>query len=217
MTKLTVAEYAALKCITVQAVYKKINNLKTVEEKQNGRKKLFIIVEDEEPKTVEDEIKPNSTDNFNPSISTSTDEDRAGSTDDFNPSISTSTPQIKPNSTGELNPALLELLQKQVQEKDKQIEEKDKQIERLQKAAEDKDKQIQEQFERFTALLMRSQELEALTHKLLLGQGETGEEPPQEADNTEEIEVEPPKPEDQEPPKKMGFFRRLFKRKKGEP
>ena len=198
MTKLTVAEYAALKCITVQAVYKKINNLKTVEEKQNGRKKLFIIVEDEEPKTVEDEIKPNSTDNFNPSISTST-------------------PQIKPNSTGELNPALLELLQKQVQEKDKQIEEKDKQIERLQKAAEDKDKQIQEQFERFTALLMRSQELEALTHKLLLGQGETAEEPPQEADNTEEIEVEPPKPEEQEPPKKMGFFRRLFKRKKGEP
>lgn len=209
MTKLTVAEYAELHSISVQAVYKKINRLKTIEEERNGRKQMFIIVgEEEDQKTIEDEIKPSSTVNSTPAASTSTPENKDSSTAELNPDSSTSTPEVKPSSTAELNPAILDLLQAQ-------LEEKDKQIERLQKAAEEKDKQIQEQFDRFTALLMRSQELEALTHKLLLGQGEAAEEP-QEVANQEEIipEEATPKTEEQEPPKKAGFFSRLFKRKK---
>lgn len=210
MSKLTVAEYADLHSISVQAVYKKINRLNTIEEERNGRKQIFIITgEDSEEKTAEEEVKLSSTANSTSTASTSTPEKQDNSTYNSTPAASTSTPEVKPSSTDELNPAILDLLQAQ-------LEEKDKQIERLQKAAEEKDKQIQEQFERFTALLMRSQELEALTHKLLLGQGEAAAEEPQEVINQAEVipEEEPPKTEDQEPPKKEGFFSRLFKRKK---
>ena len=78
MSKLTVAEYAELKSISLQAVYKKINKLNTVEEERNGRKQIFIIV-DEEPKQAEDDIKPNSTVNSTDSNSTSTPEDKTNS------------------------------------------------------------------------------------------------------------------------------------------
>lgn len=223
MSRLTVKEYADLHCISVQAVYKKINTLKTIEEVKNGRKQIFIIVGEEEPKPKEEEIKPSSTVNSTPAASTSTPQEQAASTVNSTPAASTSTAPIQPISTYELNPALLEMLQAQIQEKDKQIEEKDKQIERLQNAADEKDRQIKDQFERLSALLLRSQELEALTHRLLLGQGEAAEEPPQEGDKAEVIETEPPKTEeappqdeDQEPPKKEGFFSRLIKRIKGE-
>ena len=151
MKKLTVAEYAELNCISVQAVYKKINRLNTIEEERNGRKQILIIL-DEEPKNKEDIIKPDSTSN-----STSTPDN--------------STPNIKPNSTNELNPNIIEILEAQLKEKDKQIE-------RLQKATEEKDKQIKEQFERLTQLIARSQELEARAHTLLL-EGETEKEPEQ--------------------------------------
>jgi len=209
MSKLTVAEYAELHSISVQAVYKKINRLHTIEEERNGRKQIFIVVgEEEEDKTAGEEVKPYSTVNSTPTASTSTPEEQDNSTVNSTPTASTSTQEVKPSSTAELNPAILEVLQAQ-------LEEKDRQIERLQKAAEEKDRQIQEQFDRFTALLMRSQELEALTHKLLLGQGEAAEEPQEVANQAEIIPEEaPPKTEEQEPPKKTGFFSRLFKRKK---
>lgn len=203
MSKLTVAEYAELHSISVQAVYKKINRLKTVEEERNGRKQILIIVgEDVDNNPLEDDVKPSSTYNSTPISSTSTPDSVVSPSAELNPDDSTSTSRVKPSSTAELNPALLELLQAQ-------LEEKDKQIERLQKAGEEKDKQIQEQFERFTALLMRSQELEALTHKLLLGQGESAAEEPQEViSQTEEVVVE------ETPPKKESFFSRLFKQNK---
>ena len=108
MNKITVAEYAKLNNISVQAVYKKINKLNTVEETSiNGRKQIFIIIDNN--------IKPYSTDNFNAEDSTSTTIKEDYSTDNFNVAI--------------------QILKEQLQEKDKQIEKlyntieiKDKQI-----------------------------------------------------------------------------------------
>ena len=136
MNKLTVAEYAKSKCISVQAVYKKIDRLKTIEEERNGRKQILIIVDDEEQETAEEEIKPNSTPikpsstvDFNPDNSTSTPQEEENTTNKFNPDSSTSTPTIQPSSTVDFNPSVLQILQEQIQEKDKQIE-------RLQQATE---------------------------------------------------------------------------------
>ena len=176
MKKLTVAEYAKLHDISVQAVYKKVDRLKTVEEERNGRYITLIIVDDEGQETSKQEIKPDSTGN-----STSTPQD--------------STPEFKPDSTGELNQEIIEVLKQQLQEKDKQIE-------RLQE-------ENKAQFERFTELLYRSQQLEALTHKLLEA-GDLEPEPLQDKDNDN------PEKTDQEQPKKKGFFSRLFKKNKGE-
>lgn len=211
MKKLTVAEYADLKSISLQAVYKKINKLNTVEEERNGRKQIFIIV-DEEPKSKEEEIKPTSTSNSTPINSTSTPKDQENSTLNSTSTPANSTPQIQPNTTNDLNPLLVELLQTQLKEKDKQIEEKDKQIERLQSAADEKDKQLKEQFDRLTALLARSQELEAIANRLLTEGKDTEETEP--LQDEEIVAVETPEEEDQEPENKKGFFSRIFNRKK---
>lgn len=207
MKKLTVAEYAEIKCISVQAVYKRINKLNTIEEKRNGKKQIFIIL-DEEQKPKEEAIKPDLTSNSTPADSTSTPTNKTNLTYNSTSTHANSTPDIKPNSTSnstaDSTSDIIELLQSQIKEKDKQIEEKDKQIERLQDATAEKDKQIKEQFERLTALLARSQELEAITHRLL-GAGEAEQE--QEDDI---IDINNQKK------KKVGFFHRIFKRNKEE-
>lgn len=196
MKKLTVAEYAELNCISVQAVYKKINKLNTIEEKRNGKKQILIII-DEKPKPEEEAIKPNSTTNSTPADSTSTPKNEINSTYNSTSTPANSTADIKPNSTADSTTDIIELLQSQIKEKDKQIE-------RLQNATAEKDKQIKEQFERLTTLLARAQELEAITHRLL----EAGE-------------VEQDKEEDiininNQKKKKVGFFNRIFKRNKEE-
>lgn len=201
MKKLTVAEYAELNCISVQAVYKKINRLNTIEEERNGRKQILIIL-DEEPKDKEDIIKPDSTSNSTSTPDDSTPKEQTNSTSNSTSTPDNSTPNIKPNSTNELNPNIIEILEAQLKEKDKQIE-------RLQKATEEKDKQIKEQFERLTQLIARSQELEARAHTLLL-EGETEKEPEQKQGKIIDINTA----EKQE--NKQGFFSRLFKRKKEE-
>ena len=200
MNKLTVAEYAEIKCISVQAVYKRINKLNTIEEKRNGKKQIFIIL-DEEQKPKEEAIKPDLTSNSTPADSTSTPTNKTNSTYNSTSTPANSTTDIKPNSTSnstaDSTPDIIELLQSQIKEKDKQIE-------RLQDATAEKDKQIKEQFERLTALLARSQELEAITHRLL-GAGEAEQE--QEEDI---IDI------DNQKKKKIGFFHRIFKRNKEE-
>lgn len=213
MTKLTVAEYAELKGISKVAAYKRIEKgrVRAVSEVYNGREQYLIIIgEDEE--TVEQEIKPELTGDLT--------ENKPNLTAD-KPDLTSSKSEIKPELTGNLtankpdltfqNTDILELLKKQIQEKDKQIAEKDRQIERLQNAADEKDKQLKEQFDRLTALLARSQELEAISHRLL-GEGEAAEQ-----DNNQDsiVDIKTPDNESQEQTTKKGFFNRLFKRKKG--
>lgn len=192
MSKLTVAEYAEKHSISKQAVYKRLDSLNTVVEDRNGRRIVLIIDEDEERTP---EIQPNSTD-FNP-ISTEIQPDIKPISTEFKPNLNQ---DIQPNSTtkpeNDLNLSVISILQKQ-------LEEKDRQIERLQEETKEKDRQIQEQFDKFTALLMRSQELEALTHKLLSDQTESEE---QEENTTIAID------EEKEPQKKRSFWQRLFRK-----
>jgi len=177
MIKLSVAEYAKLNNISVQAVYKKINRLNTIEEKNNGRKQIFIIIDNST------DIKPNSINELNSTPADFNPPKEANSTSDLNSTPPRSTLDIKPNSTNELNLITIETLKEQLNEKDKQIE-------RLYNTIAEKDKQLQEQFDKLTNLLAREQELQALSQRLL---------------TTQEQE-----------PKKIGFFERIFKRKREE-
>lgn len=212
MKKLTVAEYAELKGISKVAAYKRIEKgrVKAVSEVYNGREQYIIILgEDKEP--IEPEIKPDLT------------EDLTKSKPDLTsnkPDLTDDKPEIKPDLTEDLTDDKPDLTSQNQDDKTdildllkSQIQEKDKQIERLQNAVDEKDKQLKEQFDRLTALIARSQELEALSHKLL-GEGETDE--PEPLQDNSIVVNEKPDNEEPEPPKKQGFFSRLFKRKKGE-
>ena len=201
MKKLTIAEYAELNNISVQAVYKKIKKLQTVKEERNGKTITLILMEEDADKPAEGgaDIKPSTTD-YQPNTTEFQPQNQPNSTDFKFNHQPTFNQDIQPNSTEnkgeEVSPALFQMLKEQ-------LEEKDRQIERLQKAAEEKDKQLQEQFDRLSSLLLRSQELEALTHKLLLGQGENApseEAPPQEQKRTVE----------EQPPKKKKWYSFLF-------
>lgn len=185
MKKITVAEYAKLKGISKTAVYKKLKRLNTVKEEINGKEQILIIIDDND--TEKPENNPNSTTN-----STEINPNSTINSTELNPDTQpNSTTNSTPDSTKFPDSDIIEVLRKQLQEKDKQIE-------RLQKATEEKDKQIKEQFDKFTELLYRQQQLEAITQSKLLGEGEA-ENKPEEEQN-----------------KKPGFFSRLFKRKKEE-
>ena len=208
MSKLTVAEYAELHKISVQAVYKRIDKLKTVEEERNGRKIRLIIENEEQEPPANDKLNPDSTP-LNPELNPKSTPLNPDSTEEkvkLNPNIQ---PPLNPDSTP-TDPAvrLIEILQEQLKEKDKQIE-------RLQEQAKEKDKQIQEQFERLTTALIRAQELEART-QALLGQPEEQPEPEtiepetveEQEQETEQETVEEPEAEEQ--PKKRSFFQWLL-------
>lgn len=198
MKKITVAEYAKLKGTSKAAVYKKIKRLNTTTEEINGREQILIIIDEDQGKP---ENNPNST-----QVSTDNKPNSTKLNPDIQPnSTPISTPQIQPNSTQKPEDNIIELLKKQIQEKDKQIEEKDKQIEHLQTAADEKDKQLKEQFDKFAELLYRQQQLEAISqHKLLAD----GQEPP--------LQEETPEEQDHEQKQKKGFFSRIFKRNREE-
>jgi len=204
---LTVSEYAALHNIKKQAVYKKLKRLDTIRETRNGREITLIVVDDgqapEEARGIqpqEVEIQPDrqpySTE-FQPEEVDLQPPIQPEEVDSQSTKSGDSQPLFNPQAQGQDSAALL------LSTLQKQIEEKDRQIERLQRAAEEKDKQIQEQFERLTSLLLRSQQLEALTHKLL-GQGEDTEE--ETAEGEEHNTAEEP----EEQPQKRSFWRRLF-------
>lgn len=216
MKKLTVAEYAELQNISVQAVYKKIDRLKTVEEERNGRTITLIVIEEEQEETARGEIKPKEVE-FQPPIqpnSTGYQPPIQPAEVEFQPPIQPEKVEIQPQESGEIQPELNPIQGKDatailIATLQKQIEEKDKQIERLQKAAEEKDRQFKEQFDNLTKLLHQEQQLGAATHRLLLGQGEAAQEeeaPPQ----AEEQEEKPAQREYREEKPKKGFWRRLF-------
>lgn len=216
MKKLTVAEYAELQNISVQAVYKKIDRLKTVEEERNGRTITLIVIEEEQEETARGEIKPKEVE-FQPPI-------KPNSTDiqppikpkevEIQPDNQPQKVEIQPQESGDIQPQLnplqgqdpAALLIATLQE---QIKEKDKQIERLQKAAEEKDRQIKEQFDRLTLLINQEQQLGAATHKVLLGQGEAEQEEEAPPQTEEQQEIPAPRVEIEEKHKK-GFLRRLL-------
>jgi len=202
MERLTIAEYAERNNISVQAVYKKLKKLKTVKEERGGRNITLIELGEDGAAEELNPIQPNSTD--------SQPQNQPNSTDSQPQNQPISTADIKPNSTQEEeSSSLIELLKRQLEEKDRQLQEKDKQIDRLQAAGAEKDKQIQEQFERLSSLLLRSQELEAMTHKLLLG--EPPEKDIQEAQPPEEIiTTTQPAEETAQPPERKSFWKRLF-------
>lgn len=141
MEKMTVKEYADFKGVSVQAVYKKIENnkLKTIEEKKDRRYITFIII-DEEPEQEQPEVKEIK--------ETEKEEFQPISTGNSTSTPTNSTTEFQPNTNNELNQAIVDLLREQLQEKDKQIE-------RLLKTNE-------EQLARLTELLYRSQQLEKL-------------------------------------------------------
>lgn len=202
MSKLTVDEYAKLKGISKQAVYKKLPKLNTTEEKRNGKTITIIIVDDEElAEFQEKDIQPNST-----ALNSTVEKvENVENKPLFSNSTATySTEEKQPNSTVELNQDLIELLKNQLNEKDKQIE-------RLQIANEEKEKQLKEQFDKLTELLYRSQQLEAQI-QLLLPDGAKAGEPAAEQNNNNVIEVNTQEQESQEK-KKKGFFKRLFSKK----
>lgn len=196
---MTVSEYALKTGKSKQSIYKRIRKgtIKTVEEIVNGKKTLFVLLYDDSNKSREVEYNPTNQPNLNPT----TVEDNPNSnphTVEDNPN---NQPTFNPNSTPlDTTSRILELLQRQ-------LEEKDKQIERLQAENKEKDRQLQDQFERFSTLLLRSQELEAITHKLL-GQGDSQEptEPIQDSN------AAPPQEQTAEdkPRKKKSWFARLF-------
>lgn len=203
MKKLTVAEYAKLHGISQTAVYKKLKRLETVEEVINGRKTTLILEPEGEGEQF-NPIQPNSTqieDSSTP-IQPQKVENQPTNSTPFQPQKV----ENQPSNSTPIQPSYIAILEKQ-------LEEKDKQIERLQEEAKEKDRQLQEQFDRLSSLLLRSQELEALTHKLLLGQGEETREEPI-VEDTEDIETHTEEPiQDTIPPeKKKSWFRRLFKR-----
>lgn len=218
MKKITVAKYAELHNISVQAVYKKLDKLNTVEEERNGRTITLIVIDEEQapaeggdiqPAEVEikPQIQPNSTE-IQPPIQPEKVE--------IQPPIQPAGVENQPQNSGEIQPELNRFQGQDatsilISTLQKQIEEKDKQIERLQRAAEEKDRQIKEQFERLTKLLNQEQQLGAATHRILLGQGEPAEaeEAPPQAE--EEQQNKPALKEEVEEKPKKGFWRRLFR------
>ena len=204
MKNITVAEYAELHNISVQAVYKKIDRLETVEEVRNGRKVRLIVVDEEGESRPPQDTKPYSTTN-----STDTTEDKPKINQDTT-SFNLPNQPFQPENNQDFQPP-------------KPADTTSYYISVLEKQLEEKDRQIQEQFDRLTNLLLRSQQLEALTHKLL-GQGEDTEEPitadteaqTQTETDTEEGEGKAETAEQtaeepiEAPPKKKNWFMRLF-------
>lgn len=205
MEKLTVKEYADLKGTSVQAVYKRIDKLTTIKEEKNGKEITFILVGENGADDF-NHPQPSSTDDFNHPQPSSTPNDegaKPSSTDNLNHSQPSLTEDVKPSSTTAPQgvDAVIDALREQLRQKDKQIE-------TLQQ-------QNKEQFDRLTELLLRSQQLEAITQRLLLEQppeDNTTEEQPPEPENIKEEQpkVEPIETEKEVPPEKKGFFRRLF-------
>lgn len=157
MKLLTVAEYAELHDITTQAVYKKINRLKTITQERNGKTVTMIVIEDSEDNNsapISKEDNPETatpTPNNQPNATNDNPETEEEPTDKTNSEDATTTPSYQPTAT---DTNIIEMLKEIIAEKDKQIA------------------KLQDTTDKLTQLLSRSQELEAMTHKLLLGQGE---------------------------------------------
>ena len=182
---LTIAEYAEIKGISKQAVYKQLNNkLKDYVEIVENKKRLKISV-------LEENIQPHSTKVEQPIQPISTKVEQP-----IQP-ISTEVEQpIQPIST-EVEQPIQPFLEAQIKEKDKTIDSLLRQIEAL-----------QEQNTRLTELLHNSQVLLAVEKQALIQeQASTHTEEPEHRTETQSQD----KPTEQ---KKHGFIYRLFGRNK---
>jgi hypothetical protein len=208
--RLTVSEYATLTGKTKQSIYKRIRkgNIKTIEEVVNGKKILFVLLESDGKLAQEVEDNPISTP---PKV-----EDNPISTPpevENNPDLThISTPpkvESNPNSTQTESSSFqfyIEVLQKQ-------LEEKDRQIERLQEQNREQAEIHRREIEELHRILDQEQKLHAASIKYLPAQ----ETPAPEEEHNREVETPPveveekePIEQEQEPPKKKGFFSRLF-------
>ena len=215
MEKITVAEFANRTGKSKQSIYKRIRRgtLKAVEEVVNGKMTTFILLgegADNPAETDKVELNPDNQPANNPPRVEDNPADNPNSVEynpanqsQLNPSKVEDNPSFNPSATTD---RIIEILQQQLAEKDRQIE-------RLQEETKEKDRQIKEQFDRLSTLLLRSQELEAITHKLL-GQGteeditqtETAEAEDNSNAPTDEITA------DNEPQRKKSWLSRLFHR-----
>lgn len=166
MKKLTVAEYQKFKessgePVSKKTIYKYIRHglLTVTTEKINNRDVLFVLIpeEGEEDLTILTPSSPSSPAKLPPS-----------------PSISPSLEVNNPQSLPDFYHPVLEILQKELEEKNRQLEEKDrqllekdKQIEREQEQNKEKDLVIREQLEKMNELLRNSQMLQAQVNNLL--------------------------------------------------
>lgn len=114
MIKLTVAEYAEFKGTSLQAIYKKIDRLNTVEEERNGRKQKFILLSNDEEKLFNN-INDNST--ANQPISTPIQQEYNGDT------APNSTPiqQEFNDNTTPIQQEIIAILREELAEKNRQI------------------------------------------------------------------------------------------------
>ena len=182
MIKLTIKEYADREGISDKAVYKRLDQFQTVEERRSdGRLVKYILVDETAFDTVQP-IQPNSTEEAQPvqPIQPKEGEKTPNSTDEVQP--------IQPNSTDEVQPIqptdVLKILEKQ-------LEEKDRQIERLQEEMKEQAQTHKTEIENLHKLLDQEQHLHAVAIQSL---------PKPEEENKAEEDVK----------KKKGFFKRLF-------
>ena len=155
MKKVTVAEYAKLNNISVQAVYKKLDKLNTVEETIRGKTKKFILLSEGE------DIKPNSTEVLNP----------------LNPALNPEIPDIKPKTQEDIKPNSTEVLNllnptlnlnSTLETLQEQLKIKDKQIESLQRTIDEQNKQLAEYSKKVLELAEQAQQIASQSQFLQL-------------------------------------------------
>lgn len=188
---LTIKEYAELKGISVQAVYKKLNGtLQPYVEVVEGRKVLKREVLEKtfstKPSTFNFNVEqPFSTEGLTPS-----ENDSSPCTDKDGPSASTHTEIERINKRNE---ELIDDLRAQIKEKDAQIKEMNEKVISL--------------FETNQRLMENNQKLQ-LNYQMLLGDGNSIDNEEVDIQGARVVEEQKSAPE--EPPKKKGLFSRLF-------
>ena len=184
---LTIKEYAEIKGVSVQSVYKRLNGtlkpfLSTVE----GRKVLSRKALGETFKP----FKPLNSFNVESEGLNESKNDSSPCTDNNGPSASTHTEIERINKRNE---ELIDDLRAQIKEKDAQIKEMNEKVISL--------------FETNQRLMENNQKLQ-LNYQMLLGDGNNIDN--EEVDTQSARVVEEPENAPEEPPKKKGLFSRLF-------
>jgi len=163
MIKLSVAEYAKLNNISVQAVYKRLHKLETVEEYIGNRKQTLIIIEDkkENKEDIKPLLNPNSTEGLT----------------ELNPTLNPENPDIKPKTQKDIKPDSTEVLNhlnpilnldSTLETLQEQLKIKDKQIESLQRIIDEQSKQLAEYSLKVLELAEKAQQIASQSQFLQL-------------------------------------------------
>ena len=184
----TIKEYAELKGVSVQSVYKKLNGtFKPYVEVVEGRKVLKREVLEKTFSTKPSTLNLNVEQPFSTEGLTSSENDSSPCTDKDSPSASTQAEIMRINKRNE---DLIDDLRAQLKEKDAQLSQLNEKVISL--------------FETNQRLMENNQQLQ-LNYQLLLGDGKIKQ--------YEEVNVEGASAEEvvEEEPKRKGFFSRFFK------